>query len=498
MKTEIRIAVLFLSLILMVVPLASCAAHTDQESGTSASEAPVSAAPAATTEYQECPEYPDVYYNGENFTILVSGHPAPNFFNDFKANEASATVIDDAIYKRNAIVEQQFGVKIVTVEDKLETPNAKNLIIKNHTSQDNLYDAAMPIAYDVSVLAYSSYLYDLNSLPTVDLSHSWWDRKANDELSIRGIMYFTTGAFGIWANHVTYCIAFNKNLADSYSVPDLYTLVKNGEWTIDKMAETAKLVSADLNSDGKRDQDDLYGITTWDDAMYGIVNGAGGRCCEINDNGDVVLTIGDDRVYSAIEKYMSIYTQKEYVINFQYTSIKGSAIGKLFGGGQSLMLMLNMGSLSNFRDTTLDYGIIPYPKLSETQEEYASTIAPWHTNFLCVPYMIKDDVKSGTVAEALCYESSKYIKPAYYEKTLIGTIVRDDESADMLDIIFSTRVFDIGYYYQPANINKQLLISIVRKNSSDWASVYDTYKSAANSQLDVINQYFRIATEEWK
>lgn len=459
--------------------------------GTSESTAPV------TTEIS--PDYPDADFTGKTFMILVSGHTSVNAFNDFGYDENAASVFDDAIYRRNAKVEEQFGIKVETTEDFLATPATKTLLIKNQSAGDNLYDAVMPIAYDAGTLAYSGYLYDLNSLPTLDLSHPWWDQKANRDLEMNGIMFFTTGDYGIFANNVTYCITFNKDMAQSYDVGDLYDLADTGKWTLDALSEAATKVSGDLNNDGKYDVNDLYGLTTWDDASYGIVNAAGSKICSINSEGKIELTLNNERTESAIEKYVSLISKTENCTNFQHLGISphDSAIMQLFGEGNSLFLMIMFKNLSAFRDTDLNYGILPYPKLDETQDEYYTTIAPWHTNFMAVPYVIEDELFSGTVVEALCYESRSIITEAYYEKTLVGRTVRDDESIDMLNLIFATRVFDIGLYYKPGGLNSTL-INLIRNKSADFASAYATAETAAKSMVTKLNGFFESALAEWQ
>ena len=37
--------------------------------------------------------------------------------------------------------------------------------------------------------------------------------------------------------------------------------------------------------------------------------------------------------------------------------------------------------------------------------------------------------------------------PAYYDVALTGKHIRDEDSAEMLDIILDGRVFDLGYIY---------------------------------------------------
>jgi hypothetical protein len=50
----------------------------------------------------------------------------------------------------------------------------------------------------------------------------------------------------------------------------------------------------------------------------------------------------------------------------------------------------------------------------------------------------------------------KTVKPAYYDRTLKGKHARDDESQEMLDIIFSTRNYDVGWIYYIVDYSDKL------------------------------------------
>lgn len=111
--------------------------------------------------------------------------------------------------------------------------------------------------YDVSNLACQGYLLDLNSqVPGLDLTKEWWDQKANEDLSMKGKMYFTTGDISTLDNDCTYCILFNKKLIDDYNMDDPYEMVKNKTWTMDNFVSMARKVSVDLDGDTKMTEND--------------------------------------------------------------------------------------------------------------------------------------------------------------------------------------------------------------------------------------------------
>jgi len=62
-------------------------------------------------------------------------------------------------------------------------------------------------------------------------------------------------------------------------------------------------------------------------------------------------------------------------------------------------------------------------------------------------------------------------------------ILRDDESAGMPDIIFSTRSYDIGMMYNIGGF-LNMFIELGDKKSGDFTSAYEKNEPAAIKQLD--------------
>jgi hypothetical protein len=118
-----------------------------------------------------------------------------------------------------------------------------------------------------------------------------------------------------------------------------------------------------------------------------------------------------------------------------------------FVANKLLFMFLSLDFVKNVKELSsedTEYGILPYPKLTEDQEDYAHLVSAYQSQFFCVPYYIEDPERTGIISETLAWASMNYLTPAYYEKTLVGTYVRDEESGEMLDLIFASRSFDMG------------------------------------------------------
>ncbi len=89
----------------------------------------------------------------------------------------------------------------------------------------------------------------------------------------------------------------------------------------------------------------------------------------------------------------------------------------------------------------------------------------------------------------MAYLGQKTTKPAYYDDTLQGTYFRDDESADMLDIIFASRVYDVGVYYKIGGISSKIARLYVDKSSS-FQQIYTSNQVLAEQVIKSINSQF--------
>lgn len=472
---------------------------TDPSAPVSGTETSETAAPA--DDYTA----PDEDMDGYEFIAYEVMFNETEFVNDFRVAEDAVTVIDQAIFNRNTAVEDKYKIKISEVYKKGDKTDGTTAgyggLIQLQTSGDTPYDCAVLPGYDCAKLAHSGALTDLASFaPSVlDFSHSWWDQQAREAFTIKDMLFFTTGDFSVDIPNATVVVTFNKNLAKQHEINDLYQLVEDGKWTMDKWMEYSSLVHEDLDGNGLLTEKDLYGSLLWDDSIYAAVNAAGERCCDLDEDGNLILTIGTERLVSAFQKYVE-FAKTESCLRYQqkFNETTGEGTSSPFAGHETRMFPNDQGLFlitaisvvtRNFRDMDTDYGILPMFKYDEAQDRYYNNIAPWSSRFLCMPVNLEDADRSAKILEAIGHFSTKTVMNAYYEKTLHGSTVRDEESLPMLELINKTRMYDLGLYYQPANINKQMIV-LFRVFNSNWMSRYNTYKISAEKQLEKINEEF--------
>jgi hypothetical protein len=494
---KIKLLVFFLILAIVGSAVISCA-KSEPAAESSATDSVGEKQSETVEEEKNAKLSPDIApadYGGHEFVVLVSINALTDVgvWNDFRAEEETGDVINDAIYKRNAFVEEKYNIKIKDIEmeasDGMDRPAAQKLLKNSIAAADNSYDAAMLAGYATCNLASGGFLMDMNNMAPLDLSKPWWDQKANRDLMIKNKMFYTAGDISNVVNEATYAILFNQKLISDYGFEAPYNLVRSGSWTYDKLSEMGKQIGQDLNGDGKMDFEDLYGALVWDDTMMGTVNSIGERCAHVNAAGEIELGLNNERVLKSFDAYISFVLDKEHALMYQREDWAGYKTNAMFENNQGLFYIQIMELVIRLRAMEVDFGVIPYPKLETTQSSYYSTVSSWHSGFVCVPVGQQDISRTGAVLEAMAAESMYTLKPAYYDIALKGKYVRDEDSEEMLDLIFDSKIYDLGWLYQIGGYNEEIM-NLFRNRKTDFISMYEKREEKAFKDIAKINAAF--------
>lgn len=487
----------FLSFLLLSAILCSFAAcGGNQPTQTTPAAEGTTAAPSSsesTTVPEETPVFPEnASYDGHDFLILVAGNYKSN---DFASDENNADIIGSAIYRRNMIINEKFDVNIEN-EDIIRFNSAGGSgdgfmkMRQSYTANSYDYDMCMIGSYDAANVAKNAMASDLNNFEVINLSASWWDQRANSDLKIKDKVFYTTGDISITDNRVTHCILFNKGIvAESSDLLNPYQLVRDGKWTFDTLAEEVRKVGVDVDANDVMDEKDKYGLLTWNDSFSASVAAVGNRFARVNEEGTLELTFYNETLETLAEKYCDLTFDSQHAFNYQYQI--GSANwdpfrNSMFRESRALYYMQTLTAVSTFRDDAVDFGILPYPKLDEKQTEYNNLVSVFHAHFVMVPCFVENEERTGTIVEALAYYGQKELTPAYFEKTLVGSQFRDEESGEMLNVIFNSRVYDVGLYYNVGNL-KQILLNIIASHQNKLSSSYTVFQKKAEADIENIN-----------
>lgn len=434
-----------------------------------------------TAEVEQQPDVPDVNMDGKEFVFIVRG-PAYNEWQsqDIYVEEQTGEPIDDAVYIRNAYLEDKYNMKIREYGASDVGNEARRSIVAGSAD----YDVVMANTSESATLASQRLLYNLHEMPYLDLSRDWWDQRSVKQLSIGNRLYFCTGDLSIMANDATWIMMFNKPMINDNKLESPYDLVNSGKWTISKMHEMAKVTVKDLDGDGRMRYDvDCYGFVTHESSCEGFFFGSGCNIITKDENDLPQLSMMNERVLRVLELAHPLIGNRELVVNGSVQGLNPiSQMQPVFESGRALFYGEVMQCIIRLRAMEIDFGVIPFPKLDETQPTYNHFV---HTTaaMMSIPVTNLDLENTTIMLEAMAAKSKYTLQRAYYDICLEGKFMRDEESAAMLDIILDTRNFDIGYIYNWGNLFTNFR-NVLTSGKGDLASQYAKAEKSAVAQME--------------
>nr|MBQ4320520.1 hypothetical protein [Clostridia bacterium] len=381
-------------LLSMLAALVSCAAKAPNPSETTAADT------AETTSAEETtapPEYvaPDVDYEGADFTVSVFDGSYTGWilgsYCEFYTEEENGDPINDAIYQRNRKVEEELNVKISVSLPFTEMSSAVSTITPVILSGDDVFKFASVSGDSLPhLMGNGGMLTDLNDILTLDLDTSWWDQKSVEEFELFGTAYAVTGDLNFYNKGAPICNLFSKKLVEDLNLDNPYQLVYDGQWTIDNMQKMCEATAADINGDGKMTpEEDRWGMMAETPSISFFLLGTGQRLTERSDD-EITVVLNSERTVNLVEKMVPFLRNKNvnmYQPDYskQYTSVFTDLYLPKLSNDEALIYSNQILVALNLRNMESDFGILPLPKLDESQENYFNATNTWWHTFTIVP-----------------------------------------------------------------------------------------------------------------
>lgn len=485
-----RFIAITLLLVLSLTCFTACKDESQDTSNTSTGEA------VTTNEFQNAngeyvPRHEVVNYEDRTFTIIVMGSAYGTYQSDDFTTESElyGDLIGDAVKKRNDKVEEIYNVTL----EVIRSDKVYDDVLLDTQSNLGTYDAVMPTLPQLATLASQSYLYDLNTLENFDSEAPWYDQNCSEAFSFGDKLYFTTGDITILNKVCTPSVLFNKEMAQTYFEEDFYQLVRDKKWTFDKMVELAKTVNNIVTPDGSYSDENTYGmVAAWGNALsfYGC---SGELICGKDADNMPYLAIGaSERSTTIAQKILSTlgtadwltYAEEDYSGDIWETSFE------VFYNGRALFRPSAFSATTKARSrSNIVFGILPMPLMDETQDQYYSYCGTGCTAGIAIPICAKDPEFSAYMIDAYSAYAKNYLTTAYYDINLLYRDARDDESAEMLEIIFDNIVYDIGECYNFGSL-ASMFSTLASQHSSDVVSAIQTRQNEAQYKIDELRELY--------
>ena len=445
-------------------------------------------------------DFPTADYGGHEFGILTRGTEA--YLGEMDADEMTGEAVNDAIVTRNLAVEELYNIKIssfATATGDWHGPDGVNTLIM---AGDTSADMVVGSCYGMMPKTVNGLFYDLNTLENLDLDTICWSQGIRETSTIAGKSYIASGSIALYYFKKSYALVLNRDLCTEFgiSVDDIYTEVIDGKWTMDAMIELTQDIYVDTNGDGNPDKNDVYGCGI----LLNCMNDGWWSACEIpilthDTDGLVHLNVDTEKLDIVNEKLRNyvwnsggVLPMSEDVIHSREITANGTD-NPFYEDKLCLTTMrLEFTETEQMREMESDFGVVPYPKYDENQEQYHSYL---HDAFsvVMVPNSCSDSELTATIMQALAVESHNTVMPAYYEVVLTNKYMRDQQSVQMLDIIFQNVAFDTGWLFSSylSSLPQVLLREQVWTNQNTLESKLTSMTKMLNKVIDNLNTKYQ-------
>ena len=481
---------LLLTLMLLLIVLVSCGETKSDNPVSSDTTAAVDNETAAesTEPAKLTPDLPETDMNGKTFNIYTTGwyDYTPLQFVDLSPESASGETLNDAAYDRKLFIEQTYNCVVNHINESdmaVMVQNLKNSVM----AQDNNYDTAFIRGTNFSEMITGGYLLNLDDLPYVDFDNPWWSASSYKAFGIQNKHYGINGAMSSNEMMAVWTVCFSKDIIENYDLESPYDLVKNGAWTFDKAVDMAKTTAHDIDGDGIMGEDDFWGINYTYDTVIGILNGAGVRLVDLDNNGTPAIKIDGEMEITRLQDIITKLKNEDYSADTLGKFDLQGLDGKIFGAGRNLFMFTATHNVNALRQMDVEFGLIPYPKYDEAQADYMPGTAGIFLPILCVPATNTDLENTGIFMEAFAAEGYYTVVPAFYDVILKSKLARDDDSAEMLDYIYGNIIYDAGNVFNFGNFTR-LIGGISTDVSSFLAANMNSLQKGIDDVLAEINK----------
>nr|MBQ4318428.1 hypothetical protein [Clostridia bacterium] len=421
-----------LAVLALIPTLAACGDGSENSADTAADTTAADVRTSETTaaETDVLDHLPDENFGGRDFRVGAM----TNMLYEIDADEQNGEVTNDAVYKRNSMIEERFNVNIKAVPTTDNDKEVSSFLVNSVLAGDDTYDVYGQYVFRFYELAAAKVLSNWLDVPNIDLEKPWWNQQINENATINDKLLGLTGSLAVSYMQKTSAIFLNVPLAESYGYDKatLYGVVDDGKWTLDYISEAVKPMYKDLDGNNEKSPGDQYGLglptyvsfdcwlTAFDQKITSIADGA------------MKVEFLNERTVTALEKMNALVHNNEgtYYINPHVSE----NLVHFTGNRNVFAATYLLECFDSFRDMENPYGILPMPKIDEEQEVYHCLVTDGYTIY-GLPKTVKDYEFVGIMMEALSALTYKDVYPVFYDVALKNKYSEDADTARMVDII---------------------------------------------------------------
>ena len=424
------------------------------------------------------------------------------FVNEVTAEDETGDLVLQSIYDRNFNVEERYNC---VLENTLIAENEWTTWSNSVTSGENAYKVSLNHMLQTAGESLNGTMLNLLDLDEyINFEADYWNQSMNKELTINDRLYFTANEYCTSSVYFTWLMIFNMEMCEARGI-DVYGMVDDGTWTYDNLYE---IVSKSYADDGNGQVDllgDTFGLVThWNTVLTNYLFAFEVPVVHLDANGKVIFDYNDSNTImnSVVEKIYDLLFESNNGAYYMTDEDKNQAYGGLlhddaiatkFATGKSLFSNVRLLALETLRSAEATYGIVPFPKYNEEQQNYHSHV-DGRGSLLFVPYTLPENEYEyvGTLLEALAKETQDVIMPVITKTALIGRYSEDQQAYNCLKMTFDGRTYAFAYVFdgQLTSHPYWAIVNIMKSKSNSFTDYWKSKSRTAEREINTIYQKY--------
>ncbi len=479
-----------ISLLLLSAMLLSMTACGAEQTETTAETTAVTETEAVETETEFSDGLPDVDCEGKVFRAGISEGASY----EFQAEELTGEVENDAVYNRNARIEERFNVDVQTVLFDQDSVGAwYNHLIQSVTAGDGICDVAGLPAWNLHMATAAGVYQDWRSTKYIQFDKPWWNAHINDGATFNGKLLALSGTLSLSYLQSISNIYVNTDLLAEYAIDqnDIYSVVEEGKWTLDYMDTLVATLYQDVNGNGTRELDtdvlgyvaaDWVALDVWP-AAFDIDITSKGK------DGEMVVELMSEKTHNALEKVYRMFYENEGA--WLYEKLDYDNIQYFVSGNVVFYQSYLENAFSTLRDMDSPFGVLPQPKYDETQKNYRCLVMDGVSVWGLLT-TVTDTEFVSLITDALCADTYVYVYPQFYDVAMKSKYSQDAATAAMVDIIVESASFDVSFMYGTyLEMLPYLFRTCLIEGKTDLASAYAAIETKVQNKLEQVYAQYK-------
>ncbi len=367
------------------------------------------------------------------------------------------TIVNDAVYERNALIEELFNVEITMFEAGHSSATEYNANITNDVLGGvGAYDCTL--GWYASGLDNSGFFMNLLSFPELDFANDpWWFDSWHENATFYDCMFTCNGDLQFEIYYDIVVLYFNKTMAQSLAVKEennlpisslVYQHVDNKTWTLDLLQKYGQIASTDAGEDGfhtkyeenYQNSEDIFGSLMNQSIAHVALYALGSKHSKVT-NGAIEFTFTNPHNYDAFDKYFAFNNQTEYNYMAQ-TTMRGKEGYEIFNNGQALFCWNAFYSAPFIKASGVSYGLLPLPMYEEGGDYITTSYTHSYFAFLTTTPNFH---KASLVFNAMNALSTDILYDKYFGEYLEFRVSDDPDSSRMIPLIYESLYFDCAW-----------------------------------------------------